>query len=230
MQPPSTSTAPKPPPTGRGEEWRRSRRADLLDAADRVILREGPSASMDGIAAEAGISRMVLYRYFGDKGGLYRALAERYIEALTKELIGALESTDDPQRRLVATIDAYVGFIEENREAYDFLMHRAIREGREAGETVADFMRSVAQEIATVLKREISALGFDPDPAEAWAHGVVGMVQLSTDWWLRNPGVPREKFIRYLVGLLSRGFFGLVEDGEWPGGEPFDKVPQRLSR
>lgn len=50
------------------------------------------------------------------------------------------------------------------------------------------------------------------------------MVHLSTDWWLRNEGVSREKFIRYLVGLLSRGFFGLVEDGEWPGGEPFDKV------
>lgn len=180
---------------------------------------------MDGIAAEAGISRMVLYRNFGDKGGLYRALAERYVTSLMDRLRAALLSTDDPQARLEATIDAYVGFIEENKEAYDFLMHRAIREGREAEETVADFMRTVAHEIGNVLKREISALGFDPDPAEAWAHGVVGMVHLSTDWWLRSGDVSRERFIRYLVGLLSRGFFGLVEDGEWPGGEPFDVSP-----
>lgn len=179
---------------------------------------------MDGMAAEAGISRMVLYRYFGDKGGLYRALAETYIEALMLELRQALESTTDPSERLNATVDAYVGFIEQNREIYDFLMHRAIKEGREAGETVADFMRRVAEQIATVLTREIAALGFDPDPAEAWAHGVVGMVHQSTDWWLRSEGVSREKFIRYLVGLLSRGFFGLAEDGRWPGGEPFDAL------
>ena len=225
MSLPNRSNRPETPPLARGQAWRQGRRAEFLEAADRVILREGPSASMDGIAAEAGISRMVLYRNFGDKGGLYRALAERYVTSLMDRLRAALLSTDDPQARLEATIDAYVGFIEENKEAYDFLMHRAIREGREAEETVADFMRTVAHEIGNVLKREISALGFDPDPAEAWAHGVVGMVHLSTDWWLRSGDVSRERFIRYLVGLLSRGFFGLVEDGEWPGGEPFDVSP-----
>jgi AcrR family transcriptional regulator len=180
---------------------------------------------MDEIASEAGISRMVLYRYFGDKGGLYRALAETYIDALMVELRDAIESTDNPVTRLNETVDAYVRFIEDNKESYDFLMHRAIREGKEAGETVADFMRRVAEQIATVLSFEISRLGFDPDPAEAWAHGVVGMVHQSTDWWLRNQTVDRDKFVRYLVGLLSRGFFGLAEDGQWPGGEPFDKLP-----
>ena len=218
------STDLKKAPSPRGEAWRRERKAELLDAADRVIRRRGPAASMDGIAAEAGISRMVLYRYFGDKGGLYRALAETYSETLLAALRQAMESTNDPARRLEATVDAYVRFIEENRESYDFLMHRAIREGREASETVADFMRRVAEQIATVLTREISNLGLDPDPAEAWAHGVVGMVHQATDWWLRSEDVPREKFIRYLVGLLSRGFFGLAEDGRWPGGEPFDPL------
>ena len=196
--------------------WKEGRRAELLDAADRVVRRMGPSASMDLIASEAGISRVILYRYFGDKGGLYQALAERYVTELMEPLRSAMESTDDPALRLEATIDAYVRFIEENAEAYDFLMHRAVREGREAQATVADFMRTVAREIGDGLSAEIERLGFDPAPAEAWAHGVVGMVQLSTDWWLQNKTVPREDFVRYLVGLLSRGFFGLAESGEWP--------------
>jgi AcrR family transcriptional regulator len=53
------------------------RRRELLEAADRVVLRDGPGASMNAIAAEAGITKPILYRHFGDKGGLYAALAKR---------------------------------------------------------------------------------------------------------------------------------------------------------
>ncbi|MEU1097709.1 helix-turn-helix domain-containing protein, partial [Streptomyces sp. NPDC005877] len=59
-----------------------SRRRELLEAADRVVLRDGPKASMNAIAAEAGITKPILYRHFGDKGGLYRALAQRHTDAL----------------------------------------------------------------------------------------------------------------------------------------------------
>lgn len=44
------------------------RRRELLEAADRVVLRDGPQASMNAIAAEAGITKPILYRHFGDKG------------------------------------------------------------------------------------------------------------------------------------------------------------------
>jgi AcrR family transcriptional regulator len=167
---------------------------------------------MDGIAAEAGISRVVLYRYFGDKGGMYQALAERYVAALMTTLRSALRETDDAALRLERTVDSYVRFIEANREVYDFLMHRAVREGPAAQATVADFMRSVAREIGEILGAEISLLGFDPAPADAWAHGVVGMVQLSTDWWLQSGDMTREQLVAYIVGLLSHGFFGLAAD------------------
>ncbi|BFO19525.1 hypothetical protein SHKM778_59130 [Streptomyces sp. KM77-8] len=43
------------------------RRRELLEAADRVVLRDGPGASMNAIAAEAGITKPILYRHFGDK-------------------------------------------------------------------------------------------------------------------------------------------------------------------
>jgi AcrR family transcriptional regulator len=199
-------------PRARGAEWKRGRRAELLDAADRVIRRAGPASSMDDIASEAGISRVVLYRYFGDKGGLYQALAERYVAELMDALRDALRETDDPRLRLERTVDSYVRFIETNREVYDFLMHRAVREGPAAQATVADFVRSVARDIGEILGAEISRLGFDPAPADAWAHGVVGMVQLSTDWWLHGGDISREQLVAYIVGLLSHGFFGLAEN------------------
>ena len=65
------------------------RRRELLEAADRVVLRDGPQASMNAIAAEAGITKPILYRHFGDKSGLYRALAKRHTDALLRRASGS---------------------------------------------------------------------------------------------------------------------------------------------
>jgi len=162
---------------------------------------------MDDVATEAGVSRVVLYRYFGDKGGLSQALAERYTRRLMTSLRKALASSEDPRTRVEATIDAYVRFIEKNKMAYDFLMRRAIHEGPAAQATVAGFMRSVAEEIDRVLEAELARLGFDPAPAGSWARALVGMVHLSTDWWLEQDDIPRSRFVQELLALLSRGLF-----------------------
>jgi AcrR family transcriptional regulator len=189
---------------------RAARRAELLEAADRVIRRLGPAAAMDDIAAEAGITKVVLYRHFGDKGGLYQALAERYVRALLADLRAALATPGEPRARLKATIDAYVAFIENHREAYDFLMHRAVKEGPAAQETVTDFMRGVAREAGEELAEQLRALGLDPAPAQAWAHGAVGMVHLATDWWFDQHDLPRTWLVEHLVALLWEGFAGLA--------------------
>jgi hypothetical protein len=100
-----------------------------------------------------------------------------------------------------------VRFIEKNKMAYDFLMQRAIREGPAAQATVTDFMRTVAEEVHHILEAELSRLGLDPSPAGSWARALVGMVHLSTDWWLEQPGVPRRRLVGELLDLLSRGLF-----------------------
>ena len=92
--------------------WRagagRSSAASLLEAADRVVQRDGPDASMNVIAAEAGITKPILYRHFGDKGGLYRALAARHIEELLARLRAALLTRGGLEARTRATVDAYL--------------------------------------------------------------------------------------------------------------------------
>jgi AcrR family transcriptional regulator len=190
--------------------WKEGRRAELLGAAKRAIRSAGVAASMDDVAREAGVSRVVLYRYFGDKAGLYLAIAEDYVEDLMDRLRAALADTKDPQLRLRRTTETYVDFIQENRDLYDFLMHRAIREGPAGDLAVGDFMRKVANQIGRELEEDISTFGFDPKPAQAWAHGVVGMVHLATDWWMHSTDVSKEEFVNHLVALMSHGFIGLA--------------------
>lgn len=99
------------------------RRRELLEAADRVVLRDGPKASMNAIAAEAGITKPILYRHFGDKGGLYRALAKRHTDALLSALRAALDAPAERRQRVEATLDTYLAAIEARPQVYRFLMH-----------------------------------------------------------------------------------------------------------
>jgi AcrR family transcriptional regulator len=191
---------------------RAERRQQLLEVADRVIRRDGPTASINHIALEAGIAKPVLYRHFGDKGGLYQALAESYVRQLMDELREALATQKEPPERLATTIDTYLRFVEENPEVYRFLMHRAVGEQPEAQATVADFMRQVANEIAVVLGDVLRQAGLDSGGAVPWAHGLVGMVELAGDWWLRNRAMSRERLTTYLTDLVWKGFRGIAED------------------
>lgn len=187
---------------------RAERREQLLEAADRVVRRDGPNTSMNDIAAEAGITKPILYKHFGDKGGLYQALAERYVRSLLDRLRSALSTAPDPRSRIRQTIDSYLSFIEDEREIYDFLMLRAVRERVEAQVTVTDFIRQLAAELSIVLGDELRRAGLDSGGAEPWAHGIVGMVQLAGDHWLEHRSMSRDSLVDYLEGLLWRGLAG----------------------
>ncbi len=174
-------------------------------AADRIVRRDGPRASMSDIAAGAGVTKPILYKHFGDKGGLYRALAERYVQRLLEELRAALAAENEPRARLMTTISTYLTFIDREREAYRFLLHRAVDERPEAQAAVAEFIRSLGQELTIVLGEELRNSGVDSAGAEPWAHGIVGMVHLAGDRWLEHPSMPRERLVEYLTALLWDG-------------------------
>lgn len=183
------------------------RRRELLDAADRAIRRRGPDVTMDEIAAEAGTAKPVLYRYFGDKGGLYQALAERYVQLVMATLQDALgdPTEQSPRDRLEAAIDAYLGLVEQQSEIYRFLMHRAVTERAEAHATVADFIRGLGGRLAALLAEDLRQRGLDAHAAEPWARGIVGMVQVAGDWWLENKTMTRARLVDHLVALLWTG-------------------------
>jgi AcrR family transcriptional regulator len=201
------------------EEARRARRRNLLEAADLVIRRRGPGVSMSEIAAEAGVTKPILYKHFGDKGGLYQALAERYLQTLLGRLRATLEAVDQPRERITQTIATYLEFIETENEIYGFLMHRAMSERPEAQATVADFIRSLGDEIAVILGDELRRNKIDSGGAEAWAHGMVGMVYIAGDRWLRHPTMSRAALVDQLSTLLWLGFSGLPAIGETSAGE-----------
>ena len=194
-------------------EGRASKRDELLDAADRVVQREGSAASMNLIAAEAGITKPILYRHFGDKVGLYRALADRHIDELLARLRAALSTRGGLQARTRATVDAYLAAVEEEPQVYRFLVERAAVEEPDVRGQVQGFVRRFGEELAAGIANEPQMQGLDPARALVWAHAIAGMVQATGDWWLDNPDVPREQVVDQLTALLWQGFAGVADPG-----------------
>lgn len=185
---------------------REQRREELLDAADRVIHQSGNGFSMDEIAAEAGITKPVLYRHFGDKDGLHDALTDRYIGELKRALRPAIEAKD-PRSRLAATIDAYLSFVEREPDRYRFLL--AAAEQPRTAALVADFRREYIGECAFTSARKLDRAGLDPGFAEPWAQCVSGLIRAAGASWLENRSMPRARLVDYLTTVLWDGFAAL---------------------
>ncbi|MCX4733656.1 TetR family transcriptional regulator [Streptomyces sp. NPDC051658] len=201
-----------------------SRRRELLEAADRVVLRDGPKASMNAIAAEAGITKPILYRHFGDKGGLYRALAKRHTDALLIALRAALDAPAERRRRVESTLDTYLAAIEARPQVYRFLMHPSddaapsTEQGFDVGRHSAPLLRRLGEELALVIAERVD-LGPDSDAmARIWGHGIVGMMHAAGDWWLGERPCSREQLVSSLADLL---WGRLAAAGDRPGGPGF---------
>ncbi|MEU0571858.1 TetR/AcrR family transcriptional regulator [Nonomuraea sp. NPDC005983] len=177
------------------------RRRSLLDAADRVILREGPEASMAAIAREAGITKPILYRHFGDKSGLYQALADRHVRTVIGRLRpGFTEPGAGLRGRARATVAAYLDLISANRNLYRFLFHRASGEDTRIRSHMSSLVRSLGEELGAVLAAEQAVA--DPVRAQVLGHAFVGMVQSTGDWWLDHPEVDRAEVEQGLVDAI----------------------------
>ncbi len=157
---------------------------------------------MDEIASEAGITKPVLYRHFGDKDGLYQALTERYVDELKVALTPATRA-DKPRARLAAAIDAYLSYVEREPSRYRFLLH-ASEQPRTAA-IVADFRRRHIAECAFTAEENLRRAGVDPGFAEPWAQCVSGMIRAAGASWLETRSLPRERLVDYLTTILWDG-------------------------
>ncbi len=183
------------------------RREELLDAAVAGIRKHGPAASMDQLAAEAGITKPILYRHFGDRAGLARAVADRFANELEAELGAAItQDTNDARSVLAGTIEAFVGYIERDPALYRFL----VQPGTDAAVDLSGFLDRISNNVAYVIGEQLRATGRDSGGAEVIARGVVSFVYAAGDWWVDRRTMPRAQLVSYVTDFLSTG-----SNGQW---------------
>jgi AcrR family transcriptional regulator len=145
----------------------RERLARMLDAAEELLVAEGPGAlTTTRVAAAAGVSVGSLYQYLPDKDAIVEALANRYLaefEALMEEL-AERAPFDDPVGQLV---DAFARRYRE-RPGY-----RALWFGREMTPALHAADRDNKAALADGLVRVLEALGVEGALRPAARTGVL---------------------------------------------------------
>src|SRR3954447_3739692 len=100
---------------------RDERREQLVDAAAAVLEGRDPAeVTFEEIADAAGVSRALVYNYFGDRNGLLEGVYQRNGDRLQIAVRDALVDEGEGRRGLRAAIDVHVRFAQDDQAAYRY--------------------------------------------------------------------------------------------------------------
>lgn len=168
------------------------RRAALLAAATELFGTHGyDELSMAKIARAAGVSKPLLYHYFPTKQKLFEAVASQAAQDILGRV--AIDPALPPAQQLAASLDAFLGLVEEHAAVYEKLMRSAgIPEVRE----LIDGVRG--QTARTIL----DGLGTDDPKVGAAVHGWLWMMDGVCLDWVRARDLTRADVHGLLLGSL----------------------------
>lgn len=196
---------------GRSSRWdahREVRRAELVDAAVRAIDEHGPGVAVATIAAEAGVSKPVLYRYFADKDELYAAVGHWGADEVMDRLLAAILTEAPVRVRVERGVDAYLGAIEEHPNVFLLL----VRHRTDHGDPLADGKARIAASFGRIMGDTLRELGVDAAGAEPWAEGLVGLGLATGEWWLSRQTMSRAAVGRYLASFVYHALEGTAAE------------------
>lgn len=160
-----------------------SARTRTLEAAARLLGTQGPTAlSVRAIAAEAGLSTMGIYHYFGGKDGIVEALYLEGFQGLEDDL-AAVPRTDDPLADIEALALAYAAYARRRPTYYEIMFSRPVPGFQPSKEALAQAMVSWRALAETFERAEAAGLLTIPAHEAAvliWSsgHGLL-MLQLA---------------------------------------------------
>ncbi|MBF6196140.1 TetR/AcrR family transcriptional regulator [Nocardia beijingensis] len=211
---------------GRKRRWRQhkiDRREELVDGTLAAVRTRGSNAGMDEIAAEIGVSKTVLYRYFSDKNDLVHATMQRFIETtLMPRVYGAISLDADEYQLVRSALAEYVGTVDEDPEVYRFIMGN----GSADQSSLAEFEKLFAEVVCAVITERAKDRGVATEGAALASYVLVGGIQLATHWWSTNKSLSREDVIDYLTMLAWSAIEGMARAGGSPAA--FNAQPHVL--
>jgi AcrR family transcriptional regulator len=196
------------------------RREAILAAALDVFARGGyHETSVEAVADRAGVSKALIYEHFDSKRELHRALLERYVHELLARVVEASAAADAGEARLLAGLDAFLGFVEERRDAWRFVFRNV--GDAEIADAVARLRDEVAGAIAGLMAFDAPP-GWAEDPElgreiEMIAQEITGAVQALANWWDEHREVPRERVTQSIMDFAWIGLERLGEGRRWVG-------------
>jgi AcrR family transcriptional regulator len=166
---------------------RADREQQILDAAVQGFAERGYAhASMAAIAQRAGISKPLIYEYFGSKEGLYLACLSRAGDHLVAQVVQAQDGTTLQRAR--ETLAAIFNALEGRRLDWAVLTDPTLPADSAVHAAAQDY-RDRLHGLAVEGTREVlTGRGLtDADDNALSAHVWEAIVTAVVDWWLEHP-------------------------------------------
>ncbi len=174
------------------------RRRQLVALGERLFTENAfDEISMAAIAREAGISKALLYHYFPSKRDFFAATLAEGAEAL--RLAVEPDPAASPAEALLASLGAYLVWVEDHRDSYAKLM-RSVATVREARELVDQVRDMTAQRVLDGLGDGSGAPL--PPAARIAVRGWLWFLDGAILDWIDAGDVSREQLQGLLVGTL----------------------------
>jgi AcrR family transcriptional regulator len=180
----------------------KERREQLLDIGRRLFAERGlDGTSIEEIAAQAGVSKPVVYEHFGGKEGLYAVVVDREVERLTTTTAMLFDGTHTKAKFEAAAV-GLLRYIEENADGFRILVRDS---SPGAGGTYGTLLADIAGQVEYIMADFLKSRGRDPKLAPMYSQMMVGMVAFTGQWWLdaRKPRV--ELVAAHLIDLAWNG-------------------------
>lgn len=148
------------------------REQQMLDAAVQVFSINGyHESSMDAIAAEAEISKPMLYLYYGSKEDLFGACLDRELARFIEAVRADIDFRQSPKDLLRNTILSFIHYIDSNRASWIVLYTQAT-----SSQTFAHTVREGRQRIIDLVARLLNAGTRNPEPGTDFDMMAVALV------------------------------------------------------
>ena len=198
---------------------RAQREEQMLAVALPLFARRGYHAvSVDEVAAGAGVTKPMVYAYFGSKEGLFEACASRAADRLVAELEDAAREHTAPDERMWHGLLAVFRWIAEHREAWAVLYGSPGGEGSpfaapaaRASDRMARFM--TGQFAQTLHENGMGAVA--DQHAEPMAHAFVAATVGTGRWWMEHPEEPAELQALRVMQLAWNGIGNVMGGTMW---------------
>jgi AcrR family transcriptional regulator len=197
----------------------------MLEVAGRAFAERGfHAASVDAIAEASGITKPMVYAYFGSKEGLYRACMQRARARLLDALREGVDTGAAPDQQLWHGLLAVFTFVERERDSWAILLGEVTQGTGPFARDGAAVRRELADLIAELLRRAASAEGLQTDAlgiTDQLARALMGAGESLAVWWGEHPEEPVEHVALLLMNFAWNGLGGLIDGRTWtPPGAP----------
>lgn len=193
---------------GRTRLSRAARMEQILGAAHDLFAERGYNAvTMDEVAAAVGVTKPLLYNYFGNKERLFLACLADAAERLEATVVAAVTDTSRPEDALREGLRAFFAFVDHDHKTWRVIYDEALPADTEIGRQLTASRNRIRDLVAGIVREQIPSQHRQRAQIEieALSTAVLGAAESLAHWWLNTGAISAAEAAELLISAVEPG-------------------------